>query len=121
MVQTKILQMTLFQNLILFTNYYGNLQEKLKVASFLKYVDLHLTSEWGLFYMGHTVYKIHTLQRSETSVGGWGITSTTIQNSSNKKDLQGGCVYRLSNLEQKVILHSLLRLQANMLSIFLPG
>jgi hypothetical protein len=47
--------MTLFQNLILFTNYYGNLQEILEMASFLKHVDLYLTSEWGRFYVGHAV------------------------------------------------------------------
>jgi hypothetical protein len=45
--------MTLFQNLILFTNHYGNLQETLEMASFLKYVDLYLTSEWVRFYVGH--------------------------------------------------------------------
>jgi hypothetical protein len=55
MVQTKIWQITFFQNLILFTNLYGNLQEMLEMASFLKYVDLYLTSEWGRFYMGHSV------------------------------------------------------------------
>jgi hypothetical protein len=33
MVQSKILQMTLFQNLLLFTNHYGNLQEILEMAS----------------------------------------------------------------------------------------
>jgi hypothetical protein len=54
-VQTKIWQMTHFQNLILFTNHYGNLQEMLEMASFLKYVDLYLTSEWGRFYVGHPV------------------------------------------------------------------
>jgi hypothetical protein len=48
--------MTLIQNLILFTNHYGNLQEMLKMASFLKYVDLCLTSEWGQFYMAHSVF-----------------------------------------------------------------
>jgi hypothetical protein len=48
--------MTLFQNLILFTNHYGNLQEMLEMASFLKYVGLYLTSEWGRFYVGHPVY-----------------------------------------------------------------
>jgi hypothetical protein len=47
--------MALFQNLILFTNHYGNLQEMLEMASFLKYVYLHLTSEWGRFYVGHPV------------------------------------------------------------------
>jgi hypothetical protein len=47
--------MTLFQNLILFTNRHGNLQEMLEVASFLKYVDLYLTSEWGRFYVGRPV------------------------------------------------------------------
>jgi hypothetical protein len=47
--------MTLFQNLILFTNHYGNLQEMLEMASFLKYVDLYLTSEWDRFYVGHSV------------------------------------------------------------------
>jgi hypothetical protein len=56
MVQTKIWQMTLFQNLILFTNHYGNLQGMLEMASFLKYVDLYLTSEWGRFYVGHSVF-----------------------------------------------------------------
>jgi hypothetical protein len=39
--------MTLFQNLILFTNHYEKLQEVVEMASFLKYVDLYLTSEWG--------------------------------------------------------------------------
>jgi hypothetical protein len=56
MVQTKIWQMTLFQNIILLTNHYGNLQEMLEMASFLKYVDLYLTSEWGRFYMGHSLF-----------------------------------------------------------------
>jgi hypothetical protein len=42
--------MTLFRNLILFTNHYGNLQEMLEVASFLRCVGLYLTSEWGGFY-----------------------------------------------------------------------
>jgi hypothetical protein len=37
MVQTKIWQMTLFQNLILFTNDYGNLQEMLEMASLCLY------------------------------------------------------------------------------------
>jgi hypothetical protein len=55
MVRTKIWQMTLFQNLILFKNHYGNLQEMLEMASFLRYVDLYLTSEWGRFYVGHSV------------------------------------------------------------------
>jgi hypothetical protein len=36
MVQTKIWQMTRFQNLILFINHYGNLQEMLEMASFLR-------------------------------------------------------------------------------------
>jgi hypothetical protein len=54
--------MTLFQNLILFTNHYGNLQEMLEMASFLKYVDLHLTSEWGRFYVGHIVLNVQRLQ-----------------------------------------------------------
>jgi hypothetical protein len=44
--------MTVFQNLILFTNHYENLQEMLETASFLKYVDLYLTNEWGSFYVG---------------------------------------------------------------------
>jgi hypothetical protein len=48
--------MTLFQNLILFTNYYGNLQEMLEMASFLRYVDLYLTSQWGRFYIGHPIF-----------------------------------------------------------------
>jgi hypothetical protein len=47
--------MTLFQNLILFPKYYGNLQEMLEMASYLKYVDLDLMSEWGRFYAGHSV------------------------------------------------------------------
>jgi hypothetical protein len=62
MIQTKIWQMRLFQNLILFTNHYGNLQEMLEMASFLKYVDLYLTSEWGRFYVGHSV-SCHSLQQ----------------------------------------------------------
>jgi hypothetical protein len=45
MIQTKIWQMTLFQALILFTNHYGNLHEMLQMVSFLRYVDLYLTSE----------------------------------------------------------------------------
>jgi hypothetical protein len=52
--------MTLFQNLILFTNRYGNLQEMLEMASFLKYVDLYLTSEWGRLYVGYTVEYLRT-------------------------------------------------------------
>jgi hypothetical protein len=56
MLQTKIWQMTLFQNLILFENHHGNLQEMLEMAFFLKYVDLYLTSEWRWFYVGHSVY-----------------------------------------------------------------
>jgi hypothetical protein len=48
--------MTVFQNIILFTNRYGNLQEMLEMASFLKYVDLYLTSAWGRFYVGHPVF-----------------------------------------------------------------
>jgi hypothetical protein len=56
MVQTKIFKWhSLFQKLILFTVHYGNLEEMLEMASFLKYVDLYLTSEWGRFYMGHSV------------------------------------------------------------------
>jgi hypothetical protein len=55
MALTKIWQMTLFQNLVLFTNHYGNLQEMLEMASFLKYVDLYLTSDWGWFYVVHPV------------------------------------------------------------------
>jgi hypothetical protein len=47
--------MTLFRNLILFTNHYGNLQEMLEMTSFLKYIDFNLTSEWGRFYVGHPV------------------------------------------------------------------
>jgi hypothetical protein len=47
--------MTLFENLILFTNHHGNLQEMLEMAFFLKYVDLYLTSEWGRFYLRHPV------------------------------------------------------------------
>jgi hypothetical protein len=47
--------MKLFQNLILFTNHYGNLQEMLEMASFLKYVDLYFKSEWGRFYVGYAV------------------------------------------------------------------
>jgi hypothetical protein len=56
MVQTKIWQTTLFQNLILFTNHYGNLQEMLEMASLYLYA-LYLTSEWSRFYVGHPVYK----------------------------------------------------------------
>jgi hypothetical protein len=63
MVETKIWQMTLFQNLILFANHYGNLQEMLEMASFFKYVDLYLTSEWGRFHAGHSVY-LRTSTRS---------------------------------------------------------
>jgi hypothetical protein len=55
MAQNKIWQMALFQNLILFTNHYGNSQEMLEMASFLRYVDLYLTCQWGRFYVGHFV------------------------------------------------------------------
>jgi hypothetical protein len=55
--------MTLFQNLILFTNHYGNLQEMLEMASFLKYVDLYLVSQWGRFYVGHPVLASYDLTR----------------------------------------------------------
>jgi hypothetical protein len=51
--------MALFQNLILFTNHYGNPQEMLEMASFLRYVDLYLTSGWGRFYVGHSVLYLH--------------------------------------------------------------
>jgi hypothetical protein len=44
-----------FQNLILFTNHYANLQEMLEMASFLKYVDVYVMSEWGRFYVGHLI------------------------------------------------------------------
>jgi hypothetical protein len=54
--------MTLFQNLILFTNHYGSLQEMLEMASFLKYVDLYLTSGWGRFYVGHPIFTIKLLK-----------------------------------------------------------
>jgi hypothetical protein len=47
--------MTLVQNLILFTKLYGNLQETLEMASFLRYVDLYLTNGWGRFYVGHSI------------------------------------------------------------------
>jgi hypothetical protein len=47
--------MTLFKNLIFFTNHYGNLQDTLEMASFLKYVYLYLKSEWGRFYVGHPI------------------------------------------------------------------
>jgi hypothetical protein len=71
MVQTKIWQMTLFQNLILFTDHYGNLQEMLEMASFLKYIDLYLTSEWGRFYVGHSVYEFgFWLRNSAVSCAG---------------------------------------------------
>jgi hypothetical protein len=59
MVETKIWQMTLFQNLILFTNHYGNLQEMLEMVCFPKYVDLYLTSDWGRFYVVHPIYILH--------------------------------------------------------------
>jgi hypothetical protein len=51
--------MTLFQNLILFTNHYRNLQEMLEIASFLKSVYLYLTSEWGRLYVGHLVLTVN--------------------------------------------------------------
>jgi hypothetical protein len=56
--------MTFFKNLISFTNQYGNLQEMLEMPSFLKYVDLYLTSEVR-FYVGH-LYFIH--EHSYTSI-----------------------------------------------------
>jgi hypothetical protein len=52
--------MTLFQNLILFTNHYGNLQEMLEMASFLKFVDLYLTSEWGPVLRGTSCIYTYT-------------------------------------------------------------
>jgi hypothetical protein len=42
----------------------------LEMASFLKYVDMYLTSEWGRFYVGHPVYRLcpsgqrYTVQRT---------------------------------------------------------
>jgi hypothetical protein len=30
----------------------------LEMASFLKYVDLYLTSEWGRFYVGHPIQRV---------------------------------------------------------------
>jgi hypothetical protein len=56
MVQTKKLQITIIRNLILSTNNYGNLKEMLESASFLKYVDLYLTSEWGRVYVGRSIH-----------------------------------------------------------------
>jgi hypothetical protein len=56
MVQTKIWQITLFQNLTVFTSHYGNLQKMLETASILKYVDLYLTSEWGPVLRGTHIY-----------------------------------------------------------------
>jgi hypothetical protein len=47
--------MTLFQNLTLFTNQYGNLQEMFEMTAFLRYIDLYLTNEWGRFYVGHSI------------------------------------------------------------------
>jgi hypothetical protein len=58
--------MTLFKNLILFTNHYGNLQEMLEMATFLKYVDLYLTSEWGRFYVGHPILLIISCSKQKT-------------------------------------------------------
>jgi hypothetical protein len=54
--------MTLFKNLILLTNHYGNLQEMLQMASLLRYVGLYLTSEWGRFYVGHPVLQYVTFR-----------------------------------------------------------
>jgi hypothetical protein len=68
MVQTKIWQMTLFQNLILFINLYGNLQERFKMASFLKYVDLYLTSEWGPVLRGTSCMLAARIVKSGGSV-----------------------------------------------------
>jgi hypothetical protein len=70
MAQTEIWQMTLFQNLILFKNHYGNLVEMLEMASFLKYVDLYLTSEWGPVLRGtscRTSYNLCTLSKCNHS------------------------------------------------------
>jgi hypothetical protein len=60
MVQTKICQITPFQNLILYKNYYGNLQVLLEMATLLKYLYLYLTNEWGRFY----VVQPYMLQRN---------------------------------------------------------
>jgi hypothetical protein len=38
----------------------------LEIASFLKYVDLYLTSEWGRFYVGHPVLS-HEAQNALTA------------------------------------------------------
>jgi hypothetical protein len=38
------------------------------MASFLKYVDLYLTSEWGRFYVGHSVDLQYKFQRLYTSL-----------------------------------------------------
>jgi hypothetical protein len=39
----------------------------LEMASFLKYVDLYVTSEWGRFYVGNPV--CNTLRRDKIFVG----------------------------------------------------
>jgi hypothetical protein len=60
--------MTLFESLILFTNHYENLQEMLEMASFLRYVDLYLTSEWGRFYVGYSIVQSCIIYAFETAV-----------------------------------------------------
>jgi hypothetical protein len=71
MVQTKIWQMTLFQNLILFTNHCGNLQEMLEMASFLKYVDLYLTSEGPVLRGTPCIYNTDIFFRKLTQRKRW--------------------------------------------------
>jgi sugar phosphate isomerase/epimerase len=68
--------MTPFQNLILFTNHYGNLQEMFEMASFLKYVGFYLTSEWGRFYVGHPIELKRILEKLGTTVWRCGLYST---------------------------------------------
>jgi hypothetical protein len=67
----KFGKMTLFQNFILFTNHCGNLQEMLEMASFLKYVDLYLMSEWGRFYVGHANQSHVVTLSVMTPLTGW--------------------------------------------------
>jgi hypothetical protein len=93
--------MTLSQNLILFSNRYGNLQEMLEMASFVKYVDLYLTSEWGRFYVEHPVLVASFIQKSTATAVKYGgryfpVASTVLTESALPNCMLCTRLFRLS-------------------------
>jgi hypothetical protein len=85
--------MTLFQNLILFTKHYGNLQEMLEMASFLRYVDLYLASDWGQFYLGHFVlFRWYWTQKGNTSLR-FGVGLMPVEKNRESLYLSGNLCY----------------------------